>query len=209
MKFCVSTLKSSYSPDTSFPYPLLPCPCKGLGTKLVYTGVRYEQCSSSLALCINMYRVWSYSYYHRLQLCSSKNIIAAVLSMVCQFFQIVSSYCSFECILYGWSWSKVVGQPYCHINLSAATDLCSRATAGTLEMLIWPYYLIFTADFLKFLCWTTCKQTLLIMCQTFASCCCCCWPWPWHHHTVRGATGCLVVLAALLLVYWNDSSPVA
>ena len=99
MKFCVSTLKSSYSPDTSFPYPLLPCPCKGLGTKLVYTGVRYEQCSSSLALCINMYRVWSYSYYHRLQLCSSKNIIAAVLSMVCQFFQIVPSYCSFECIV--------------------------------------------------------------------------------------------------------------
>ena len=44
-----------------FPSPLLPCPYKGLATKLLYTGVRYEQCFSSLALCINMYRVWSYS----------------------------------------------------------------------------------------------------------------------------------------------------
>ena len=77
--------------------------------------------------------------------------------MVCQ---IVPSYCSFECIVYCWSWSEVVGQPYCHINLGAATDLCSRATAGTLEMLIWTYYLIFSADFFKFLCWMTCKQTL-------------------------------------------------
>ena len=76
--------------------------------------------------------------------------------MVCQ---IVPSYCSFECIVYCWSWSEVVGQPYCRINLGAATDLCSRATAGTLEMLIWTYYLIFTADFFKFLCWMTCKQT--------------------------------------------------
>ena len=136
MKFCVS-LKSSYLCTRHFlPLPFVAMPIQGLGTKLVYTGVRYEQCFSSLVLCINMYRVWSYSYYHRLQLCSSKNIIAAVLSMVCQFFQIVSSYCSFECIVYGWSWSKVVGQPYCHINLSAAINLCLRTTAGTLEMLI-------------------------------------------------------------------------